>query len=290
MCDFKIDVDNFNPKMLYTFIETFNNDSNVNYHCHDFLSLIYILSGTCTYNISGVPHIVKKGDLIVFNPNVYHGKILPAGSEIHEFQVGFEHFHIKGLSPNHFLEDHVSPIINVVNYENELLKFCSDVVSEQSKNQPALELALKSLGMKLFSILFNATIESSTLKEKGILNLESYDKTTIVNTVLEFINENYMYSLSLDVISQKMYLSPVYISKIFKESTGDSPINYLIKLRLSKAKELLENGDQAVNKVSIAVGYVDVYHFSKLFKKYYGCPPSKLRHKSVSSQLVQLNS
>lgn len=290
MCDLKIDVDNFNPKMLYTFIEKFNDKSNVTYHCHDFLSIIYVLTGTCTYNISGVPHKVKKGDLLVFNPHAYHGKILPQGSEIHEFHVGFENFHIKGLPPNHFLENHVSPIINVTNYENELLKFCSDVLSEQSKNQPALELALKALGMKLLSILFNATFESSTLKEKGILNLENYDKTTIVNTVLEFINDNYMYNLSLDIISQNMYLSPIYISKIFKESTGDSPINYLIKLRLSKAKELLENGEQSINKVSIAVGYSDVYHFSKLFKKYYGCPPSKLKHKAISNQLIELNS
>ena len=290
MCDLKIDVDNFNPKMLYTFTEKYNDKSTITYHCHDFLSIIYILTGTCTYNISGVPHKVKKGDLLVFNPNVYHGKVLTEGSEIYEFQLGFENFHIRGLLPNHFIEDNVSPIINVANYESELLKFCSDVLSEQRKNQLSLELALKALGMKLLSILFNATYESSTLKEKGILNLENYDKTTIVNTVLEFINDNYMYNLSLDAISQNMYLSPVYISKIFKESTGDSPINYLIKLRLSKAKELLETGDQPVNKVSMAVGYADVYHFSKLFKKYYGCPPSKLKRKLDNNQLIKLNS
>jgi AraC-like DNA-binding protein len=290
MCDLKINVDDFNPKMLYTFIEKFDTNSTVSYHCHDFLSLIYILAGTCTYNISGVPHKVKKGDLLVLNPHVYHGKVLSHDSEIREFQVGFENFHIKGLPPNHFLENHVSPIVNVVNYENELLKCCSDTVLEQGKNQPALELALKSIGMRLLSILFNATFESSTLKEKGILNLENYDKTTIVNTVLEFINDNYMYNLTLDIISQNMYLSPAYISKIFKESTGDSPINYLIKLRLSKAKKLLENGDQSIRKVSLDVGYPDVYHFSKLFKKYYGCPPSKLKHKFVSTELIKLNS
>ncbi len=289
MCNLKIDLDEFNPKMLYTFTKKFDDGSDVTYHCHDFLSIIYVLSGTCTYNISGVPHIVKKGDLLVLNPHLYHGKVLASGSEIHEFHVGYENLHIKGLLPNHFLEDHVSPIINVINYENELLRFCSDVISEQSKNQPALKLSLKGLGLKLLSILFNATFESTTLKRKGILNLESYDNTTIVNTVLEFINENFMHNLSLDVISQNMYLSPAYISKLFKESTGNSPINYLIKLRLSKAKESLESGDQSIKKVALSVGYPDVYHFSKLFKKYYGCPPSKLKHKSDSAQLIKLN-
>jgi YesN/AraC family two-component response regulator len=78
-----------------------------------------------------------------------------------------------------------------------------------------------------------------------------------------------------------MYLSPVYISRIFKEVTGESPINYLIKIRLAKAKELLEKDDSSnVKAIGTAVGYDDVYHFSKLFKKYYGISPLNYRKMS----------
>jgi YesN/AraC family two-component response regulator len=71
-----------------------------------------------------------------------------------------------------------------------------------------------------------------------------------------------------------MYLSPVYISKIFKEETGESPINYLIKIRLEKAKDILLNSDSgSIKNIANQVGYDDVYHFSKLFKKYYGISP-----------------
>lgn len=283
MCDLKIDVDCFNPKMLYTFTEKFTEKSNVTYHSHDFLTIIYVLSGTCTYNISEVPHKVKKGDLMIFNPQVKHGKILVPGTEITEFHVGYENVHIKGLPINHFLEGDTSPIINISNYETEILKCYSEMTSKRCSNQPALELELKALGMRLLSILFNATFDNSTLKQKGYLNLEGYDKTTIVNTVLEFINDNYMNEITLDVLSQNMYLSPIYVSKIFKESTGDSPINYLIKLRLSKAKLLLEEGELSIKSIAQAVGYTDVYHFSKLFKKYYSCPPSSLRHKKLDT-------
>ncbi|MEG0387843.1 MAG: AraC family transcriptional regulator, partial [Niameybacter sp.] len=75
-------------------------------------------------------------------------------------------------------------------------------------------------------------------------------------------------------ISKNMYLSPVYISKIFKEETGTSPINYLIQIRLEKAKEILEKNDMPINLVAKSVGYEDAYYFSKLFKKYYGSAPS----------------
>ena len=71
-----------------------------------------------------------------------------------------------------------------------------------------------------------------------------------------------------------MYLSSFYISKIFKSETGDTPINYLISLRMQKARELLDkNPEQSIQTVAMAVGYEDAYHFSKLFKKYFGLSP-----------------
>ena len=64
-----------------------------------------------------------------------------------------------------------------------------------------------------------------------------------------------------------------------KEETGEPPINYLIKLRLEKAREQLESQtEDSVKTISNSVGYEDVYYFSKLFKKYYGMSP--LNYKS----------
>ena len=75
-----------------------------------------------------------------------------------------------------------------------------------------------------------------------------------------------------------MYLSPFYISRIFKSEIGDTPIHYLINIRLERAKELLESGlAESVQEVAAQVGYDDVYHFSKLFKKRYGFPPSQAK-------------
>ncbi|EUJ44094.1 AraC family transcriptional regulator [Listeria riparia FSL S10-1204] len=71
-----------------------------------------------------------------------------------------------------------------------------------------------------------------------------------------------------------MYISPTYISKVFKEETGESPINYLIKIRLSRAHDLLTSQDVTVKEAAKLVGYNDAFYFSKLFKKYYGFPPS----------------
>ncbi|WP_312729295.1 helix-turn-helix transcriptional regulator, partial [Enterococcus sp.] len=68
--------------------------------------------------------------------------------------------------------------------------------------------------------------------------------------------------------------SPTYLSKIFKEATGVSPINYLIEIRLKRAKDMLKNDNLTIKEVASAVGYQDAYHFSKSFKKLYGVSPS----------------
>ena len=75
-----------------------------------------------------------------------------------------------------------------------------------------------------------------------------------------------------------MYLSPFYISRIFKSETGSAPIRHLIRIRLEKARELLEGGYQgSIQEVAALVGYDDAYHFSKLYKKHYGVSPSQAR-------------
>ena len=77
-------------------------------------------------------------------------------------------------------------------------------------------------------------------------------------------------------MAQQLFVSPAHLSKIFKEATGLSPIHYLIHVRLKHAKELLKQEEWTIKEVAQAVGYQDAYHFSKLFKKYYGTAPSQV--------------
>ena len=103
---------------------------------------------------------------------------------------------------------------------------------------------------------------------------KSVNKKYVVQQIMHYMETHYKEKISLDQIAANMYLSSFYISKIFKSETGDTPINYLISLRMQKARELLdENPEQSIQAVAMAVGYEDAYHFSKLFKKYFGLSP-----------------
>lgn len=85
--------------------------------------------------------------------------------------------------------------------------------------------------------------------------------------------------LSRDTIAQHTFLSPDYLSKLFKKRTGFSISDYLIHERFKKAKELLLSTDLSVSTVASAVGYSHFSHFSKMFKKIAGCTPIEYRKK-----------
>lgn len=106
------------------------------------------------------------------------------------------------------------------------------------------------------------------------------DKKEIVEQMVCYFKEHYKEEISLEQLAAKMYLSPYYICRIFKSETGDTPIDYLIRLRMEKAKALLEEDpSQSIQEVAAGVGYEDAYHFSKLFKKRYGISPSQMKFK-----------
>lgn len=281
MFDLGVNTESFNPHVYFTFKRKFDETHETKIHCHDFISMVYVLSGGCSYRIDDAHYQVKKGDMLVFNPGVNHGKTVKPGEEILELHVGFDNIQIEGLTKNNLIGAETCPVINLQEQEQEFLKCCSDIYLEQENDLPGSELMLKIQVMRLIVLFLKTTRSDLCASKNPLVSFDSNDKSVIVSTLITFLNENYMRPISLDTISKSIYLSPTYISKVFKEETGETPINYLIKLRLSKAREMLQDGRHSIKSVARSVGYEDVYYFSKLYKKYNRVSPSSIRKKAV---------
>lgn len=74
-----------------------------------------------------------------------------------------------------------------------------------------------------------------------------------------------------------MNISPYYFSKLFKEEAGENFIEYLTKVRIAHAKELLRNPALSIKEICILSGYSDPNYFSRIFKKQEGLTPSEYR-------------
>lgn len=98
-----------------------------------------------------------------------------------------------------------------------------------------------------------------------------------VRSALEIIKYNYNNDLNIKALSDSLFLDSAYFSRLFKKRTGMSPKQYLLKIRMERAKELLLTTDHSIKEIAATVGYNDPLYFSKLFYKAEGMAPSKYR-------------
>jgi AraC-like DNA-binding protein len=275
MCqtEFDITYNDFNPTILFASKQKMFTESP--YHDHDFTELTYILSGKGKYIVNDNIYDVEAGDVIMCNPGVKHTNIIVNPKEpTVEFFAGFSDFHFKNMPPNFILLKDNDYILHTSSEtKQKISKHCYEMIAENESAQVGKYFMLKAHLIQILLLIVRETVEIETTGQKGY-NFESYNKSYAVKEIINYLNENYEKKISLDQIAHNMYLSPVYISKIFKEETGESPINYLIKIRLEKAIDILLNSENgSIKSIANQVGYDDVYHFSKLFKKYYGVSP-----------------
>lgn len=102
-------------------------------------------------------------------------------------------------------------------------------------------------------------------------------KYKLVQRSEEYLKEHYGRDLSLDEVSSDLQISSCYFSSIFKEVTGSSFSDYLLDLRIAKAKELLGNPLLTISEVGYKVGFNDPAYFSRVFKRIVGVSPTFFR-------------
>lgn len=121
------------------------------------------------------------------------------------------------------------------------------------------------------------------------LTLSSSSKKTVkggkvrdfyIQEALSFIEQNFQNEITVEDIVASCNLNRSYFSKIFHDSIGKSPQEFLISYRMSKAAELLKVTELSIRDISNAVGYSNQLHFSRAFKNAYGLSPRQWRNEN----------
>lgn len=115
-----------------------------------------------------------------------------------------------------------------------------------------------------------------------IFSLLTRDKTEAVGyaeKALAIIHAEYMNDLTASELAARLCLDRSYFSVLFKKKTGVSPAKYLHSYRMRLAAQLLTQSRTSVTVAAHSVGYTDVFNFSKMFKRYYGVPPTDYAHR-----------
>lgn len=277
-----ISIEELNPTFLYTWKETRDkNRDEASFHSHDHLELALILSGEGRYRFEDGIIPVKEGDVLIINPGVKHQALAcpEAETPATEFFVGASDFQISSCAQNSLPVPEGRHVLHAGGeLWQRLFRIYSAMEAEKAVCRQGRYFMLKSYLIQMILLIVR---EECKPAESGGDALESVNRKYIVEQMVNYFEDHYSEKISLEQIAENMYLSPFYISKVFKSETGDTPIRHLINLRLEKARERLAGGwAGSIQQVAASVGYDDAYHFSKLFKKRYGISPSQARKKA----------
>ncbi|CAM3562005.1 helix-turn-helix transcriptional regulator [Marinicrinis lubricantis] len=155
------------------------------------------------------------------------------------------------------------------------------VFQKLSYSHPDYRPAIQEASKKIVDIykqrnIYDLLNLSNELANHIVIRLTSKNNDTILKQMVELIHRNYNENLKLETLSETFNYNSAYLGKLFKNYTGEYFNTYLDKVRIDKAKELLQQ-DLKVYQVAERIGYTNVDYFHSKFKKYVGISPSAYR-------------
>ena len=109
---------------------------------------------------------------------------------------------------------------------------------------------------------------------------------SIAKAIKQYIDGNYSKEITLTMFSDKYHFSKEYLTKIFKERYNCGIYEYALNIKMSRAKELLNNADIPINEIALRLGYSNSNYFSKAFKNFNGYSPTEYREKLQNEKEV----
>ena len=106
----------------------------------------------------------------------------------------------------------------------------------------------------------------------------------MIHQTVQYLNTNYSEKITMEQMAQRVYLSPSYFSRVFKEETGESFTTYLTRIRIERSKSLLSQKSIRLTDIAQLVGFEDQSYFTKVFKKQEGMPPLRYRESHAGQE------
>lgn len=237
----------------------------------------YVTKGYGTFKFNGKVYNLKKGDIFILLKGMQVEYVASIDDPWEYYWIGFS-----GSNANEYL--------NRTSITNSCVANCG----ENSKIPQII------LNMCEISKTYNPSSSDDILLLKELYSLlyalieefpkpfEYKDKElhTYIQDALNFINSNYMHSITVQEIADYVNLSRSYLYKMFIKNLGISPQRYLINLRMYKATLLLKSTKLPIGEVASSVGYSDSLLFSKTFSKHFSMSPLNYRNNQVNKTSI----
>lgn len=220
-------------------------------------------SGTGYFEVDNKVYTLKKGDAFVIYPGQKIKYYSDDDSSWLYAWIAFSGTYAEGYLDQAGFSSQNPIIRNVGGEPSEITKRCLQYAEAQS---------CSTLRLSAFVLEFLAKIQEAIPHQAQMIPA----RERYVAAAISYMKLYYKDFINISSVADYLGLNRSYFYKIFKASTGISPIDYLSRIRIEKAKQLIASGE-SIGAAASAVGISDIYYFSRLFSKITGISPSEYK-------------
>lgn len=169
---------------------------------------------------------------------------------------------------NHYFYCHLSCYIGVVStFPNLLRTYVSLLEMERSNVTQSNKVQAQ----------FNLWSQRIVSLGTDVLQAEDKEQSSVIQKIYDYIDEHLQLEISREQIAEHVHFNPAYLSRLFRKETNSSLTDCILQKRMEKAKSLLTSTHVKISDISSLIGYGNIPHFTKMFKRYAGITPQDYR-------------
>ena len=248
--------------------------------------IFYVHKGTGKIKTQHEIHTMEQGDILII-PSGKKYQILPQNCIYVAINFDYTQKNLETKSPIPPAEASVyNPKFNLDTPNFSDIREFNDIICIKNMNDFSgilIRLEQEYSDKLLYSENICSKILSDILFQCARnINEKKYNSNKeITRIILGYINENYNTPLSNQSIGKMFNMHPNYINRLIKISTGMALHQYIIKTRVTKSIELINQKKFSISEIAEMCGFCDIYHYSKIFKKIMGVSPSDYNKKGL---------
>lgn len=251
-------------------------------HAHEFIEVVYILSGKAIQHVDAECYAVERGDIVFINYGSLH-----AFEPLEELELVNIYFMPELLGDAIITPENALALLSLTAFDEMRrdksggkLSFFGEerraletivlaMLREYTEQRPGAERVIENYLGILFTVMLRKTAMDGSATEADVWS-----------TLTDYIDENLHERLTLSSLAQRCFYNPSYFSRVFKQHFGVSLSDYLRTRRIGQAMRLLVETDATVDEIVAQTGYADRSTFYHAFSKQTGTSPAEYRAKN----------
>ena len=255
------------------------------WHWHSYFEITWVLEGKGNYFVNGQEYTMEKDDIIIFNNVEPHGWKLLGGNMKLLVMIFSPEFVAEKISV--FDAEYLKPFVergsnfkNRVGREekvNEEIRISiREIHQEWNERKEGYPLMIKANVLRILTMLIRAYQDET---KSGEMLKEKKNAMKRLEQAFTYINDHYCEKITLEEVASSVYMSSNYFSSYFRKVTNISFSDYVTRMRINHARELLREGKKNVTEIAMECGFNNISNFYRLYKKHVGKPPKDEKQK-----------